>query len=62
MVNSICWLVTKSVTVRVVINDKGIIIEAAPIVRTFIGQHFYRLTSWMRRFGNVSLEATRIER
>ena len=53
------WLVSPKATVRVLVDGKGIIREAAPLVRVFSGQPFRNLTAWMgRKFGHIEAEVT----
>ena len=55
----IMWLVTIQVTVRVLVDERGLIIEAAPMVKRFCGQPVNNLVAWMRkRFGPVTTECT----
>lgn len=44
------WLSTEKMTVGVAIEE-GLIVEAAPIVRRFIGQPSKNLGNWMRKQG-----------
>lgn len=44
------WLSNQRMTVKVVLRDR-VIIDAAPIVRKFIGQPFQNLVGWMKRMG-----------
>ena len=43
------WLSSKRMTVGVEVDDAGIIRQAAPIVRKFIGQPVENLVRWMSR-------------
>lgn len=43
------WLSTTRMTVGVETDAEGIIIDAPPIVRRFMGQYFDRLRAWMSR-------------
>lgn len=45
------WLSNKKMTIGVKV-DKGRIVDAAPIVRKFIGQPFQNLKTWMYRIDN----------
>lgn len=49
-------------TVAVYVNSDGMIVDAAPLVRKFVGQPFINLTRWVRRFDNdpriTSIERT----
>ena len=50
------WLVSRKATVRVIVRD-GIVIEAAPLVRVFVGQPYWKLRDWFyRRFKPVAIE------
>ena len=42
------WLSNRRMTVKVVVRDLKIV-DAAPIVRKFIGQPFSNLVNWMTR-------------
>ena len=43
-------------TVRVAVSDKGIIVEAAPVVQKFIGQALDNLKNWMGKYGGLRVE------
>lgn len=43
MSGDIYWLVGRKATVRVTANKQGVITDAAPLVRVFIGQHISNL-------------------
>jgi len=43
------WLSNASMTVRVVVNERGTVVDAAPVVRKFVGQPLRNLTVWMNR-------------
>lgn len=50
------WLVGRKATVRVLVRN-GIVVEAAPLVRVFVGQPFWKLRDWFyRRFSPVTME------
>ena len=49
------WVVTQKWTVRVVISERRIITEAAPLVRRFIGQPFSNLIHWAEKRGRSLL-------
>ena len=50
------WLVSRKATVRVITEDHRIV-EAAPLVQRFKGQHIQNLFAWFRRtFGEFTLE------
>lgn len=50
MVQSYRWVSSRLMTVKVVVDDDtDIIVEAAPIVRKFVGQPFSNLARWMKR-------------
>lgn len=51
----IWWLSNEKMTVRVVTRGK-IIIDAAPVVRKFIGQPFNNLAHWMNRMSPVTVK------
>lgn len=53
----IWWIVGQKATVRVVTDDRGVITEAAPLVRRFIGQPLENVQYWMhKRFGPITTE------
>jgi len=45
------WLSSRKMTMGVDTDDKGIIINSAPIVRKFKGQHIKNLVKWMKKQG-----------
>jgi hypothetical protein len=45
------WVSSPRMTFAVDIDKDGIITEAAPIARVFIGQHIKRLRRWMESHG-----------
>lgn len=49
------WLSSKKMTVLVEVQD-GRIIQAAPVVRKFIGQPVQNLIRWMRKQGGLRIE------
>jgi len=49
------WLSSPRMTVRVRVRGK-IIIDAAPVVRVFIGQPLPNLVQWLQRQGDVRIE------
>lgn len=49
------WLSTERMTVRVEVDSQGMIVWASPLVRKFVGQQIYSLTSWMRRQGGLEI-------
>ena len=51
------WLSCNKFTVGVTVNDQNIIIEAAPITRTFIGQPLSNLINWMEKLKGFKLHA-----
>ena len=51
----IWWLSNNQMTVKVKTDPHRIIIDAAPIVRKFKGQHLERLTNWMQRQGTTDM-------
>ena len=44
------WLSTEKLTVRVATNEEGRLVETAPVVRRFKGQHIDNLRSWLKTF------------
>ena len=51
------WLSNERMTVRVVISETELILEASPIVRKFVGQRFENLVRWMKRMGKTEIVA-----
>ena len=49
------WLSSKKMTVLVDVQD-GLITEAAPVTRKFIGQPLQNLIRWMRKQGGFRME------
>jgi len=49
------WMSTEKMTVRVKVRA-GMVIEAAPIVRCFVGKPFSALIVWMRRQAGFKME------
>ena len=48
------WVVAQKATVRVVTDARGDIVEAAPLVRRFIGQPLANVEYWLhRRMGGL---------
>ena len=45
------WLSSPKMTVGVTTDERGIIIAAAPILRTFVGQPIEHLRRWMQGHG-----------
>lgn len=43
------WFSTERMTVEVVVDTKGVVVEAAPVVRTFVGQRVRNLADWLRK-------------
>ena len=50
------WVSCEKFTVRVSCDGDGVIREAAPIVRRFVGQHLSRLTRWAADLGGLQVE------
>lgn len=50
------WLSSLEMTVFVVINERDIVIETAPITRRFIGQPLKNLVKWMSVQGGLRME------
>lgn len=48
-------LSNEQMTVRVITSSHGTIIDAAPIVRKFIGQPFDNLARWMNQMSPVDV-------
>ncbi len=49
------WVSCSRMTVRVV-TENGVIVEAAPAVRGFLGQPLWNLKLWFRKFGGLQVE------
>lgn len=54
------WLSSERMTVLVALDERRVIVDAAPIVRRFIGQPASRLGDWMRRQGGFRLVRLRL--
>lgn len=50
------WVVTREWTVRVTVDERGVIVDAAPLVRKFRGQPFSNLLRWAKQQGLVAVE------
>lgn len=50
------WISSLRMTVGVTVNNAGVIVDAAPVVRKFIGQPFKNLTRWMEQQGGLRVE------
>jgi hypothetical protein len=50
------WISCNKFTVQITCDRTGRIIEAAPIVRKFIGQYYTRLTRWASGFGGFIID------
>jgi hypothetical protein len=54
------WLSCRSFTIAVEIDqDSGLIIQAAPVARTFLRQSLGSLMRWMERIGGFRYERLR---
>lgn len=49
------WLSCRAWTVQVTVED-DIVVEAAPIVRKFVGQRFANLVRWAEKLGGMRVE------
>lgn len=49
------WISSHKMTIGVTTVD-NIIIDAAPIVKKFIGQHLVKLLKWMQKQGDIKIE------
>lgn len=47
--NRFYWLTTEQMTVLVVCNPMGVVIETPPIIHRFIGQPFDNLLFWLQK-------------
>lgn len=45
------WLSSKRMTIGVVTDQQGVIVETAPIARKFVGQRLSNLVRWMKKQG-----------
>ena len=52
---AVLWLSTPKMTVRVRTDRNGVIVDAAPVVRKFVGQSLGRLVGWLRKQGPVRI-------
>jgi transcription elongation GreA/GreB family factor len=52
-------LSNKRFTIRVDTDDKGNILNAAPIASCFIGKHFDEVCHWMQRIGITDITLLR---
>lgn len=50
------WLSTDRMTVAVACDEEDMIVEAAPIVRRFVGQPAANLGRWLRKQGGFRAE------
>ena len=50
------WLSNRRMTFAVRVNDEDRIVDAAPIVRRFIGQNLRHLIRWMGTLGTTTVE------
>jgi hypothetical protein len=50
------WVSCERFTVRVSCDGDGVIVEAAPLVRRFVGQHLASLTRWAAGLGGLRVE------
>lgn len=56
------WMSCTRMTVQVEIDNRQVIVQAAPVVRRFVGQHIERLADWMRTLGGFRCEPLEQER
>ena len=47
------WVSCSKMTVMVEVDNKGRVVDAAPVVRRFIGQPFRNLTLWFKKLGGL---------
>lgn len=51
------WLSSEKMTISVRIDvDNGRVVEAPPIARKFVGQHYLQLMWWMKKQGDFTRE------
>ena len=48
------WLSCNKFTVKIVTDDNYKIIDAAPIVKKFVGRHASNLRKWMEKLGHFN--------
>ncbi len=53
--SGLLWVSCPRFTVKLTVKN-GLITDAAPIVRRFIGQPYINLITWFRKFGLVHTE------
>ncbi len=49
------WVSSPRMTVKVKIDSDRQIIEAAPVVRKFVGQSFSNLIGWIKKQGQIQM-------
>ena len=54
--SNVYWISCAKFTVRVACDERDMIIEAAPIVRRFVGQPLANLLRWAAKFSGVRIE------
>ena len=51
------WFSCRGFTVRLVVNEHNVIVDAAPIVSRFIGQPLWNLERWaLSRWGDIAIQ------
>ena len=50
------WMSNNRLTIQANVDDNGIVVEAAPVVKKFVGQHVNILRWWMRKLGGYKEE------
>lgn len=51
------WISCAKWTSRVVVDETGVIVKTAPVVRRFIGQPVENLLRWAARIGGLRVES-----
>jgi len=57
------WVSSKKMTFEVVVDDREIVVDVAPIARKFLGQPFSNLRRWLGKQGGlIVLEVVEYEK
>ena len=57
----ILWLSSHKMTFRATVDNRGIVVEAAPIARVFVGQPLENLIGWMKQQGGFASAVLSVE-
>jgi hypothetical protein len=49
------WVSSNKMTFEVVVDDREIVVDVAPIARKFVGQPFSNLRRWMAKQGGLEV-------